>query len=86
MEVGIVEVLEEPQNPGSENLAEKEDEGSEVEHEHHAHQPVQEHGSARRSVEVVDALAQRTVAHGQRADVNPPSTQGGEDNNLPMYS
>ena len=63
VEVGVIEVPEEPEDPRTQHLPQQEDEGGEVEDIDHAHQPVDEHGCARRQVETVFAILQCRVKH-----------------------
>ena len=50
VEVGVVEVAEEPEDAGSEDLSEEDDEGGEVEDVDHADEPVDEDGGHRGGV------------------------------------
>lgn len=63
IEVGIVEVPKEPEDPRAQHLSEEEDEGGEVEDVDHADQPVDEHGGAGGQVETGLAIFQRGVKH-----------------------
>ena len=63
VEVGVIEVPEEPEDPRTQHLPQQEDEGGEVEDVDHAHQPVDEHGRAGCQVETILAILQRRVKH-----------------------
>ena len=82
VEVGVVEVAEEPEDAGAEDLAQEDDEGGEVEDVDHADEPVDEDGGHGRGVVAGLAVLEGCVEEGQRADVQPPAADHGEGHDL----
>ena len=82
IELGVVEVSHEPEDTGSKNFAEEENEGREVEDEHDPNEPVKEHRSPGGSVEAQTALTKAGREEGKGADVQPPAAAQREDPDL----
>ena len=70
VELGVVEVAQEPQHPRPQHLAQQQDEGGEVEHVHHAHQPVDEHrrpgGLVKTALPVLEGGVEHRLKHNTR--------------------
>lgn len=71
IEVGIVEIAQEPEETGPENLAKQENERGKVEHVDHADEPVEKHGRAGRLLERRETIDESGVEEAQRAYVEP---------------
>lgn len=81
-EVRIVEIAQEPEHTGSQDLAQQQDERGEVVDVDHADEPVDEHGGAGGQAEGGLAVAEGRVEHGQGADVEPPAADQGQHADL----
>lgn len=82
IEVGIVEIAQEPEETGSEDLAQEKHERGEIEHVDHADEPVKEHGRPGRLFVGRQAVDERGVEETQRADVEPNAADERKHANL----
>ncbi len=82
VEVGIVEVAEEPEDPRAQHFAQQEDERGEVEDVDHADEPVDKEGGSWRGVEAGKALAECRIDKLEAADVEPEAADEREHADL----
>ncbi|KAH9407352.1 hypothetical protein TYRP_012905 [Tyrophagus putrescentiae] len=82
VEVGVVQVANEPEDARADRLLDHQHKGDKVEDADHAHQPVDEERGARRGEEGVQAAVEGGAKERQRADVQPPADDEGKEANL----
>src|SRR6218665_1099351 len=61
--IGVIEVTQEPEDAGAQDLSKQQDKRSKVEDVDHTDQPMDEHGSARCHLEAVLTVLQGGVKH-----------------------